>query len=212
MTPFDFKFNLTLTEKRKEKIQFVYINVPKRALSRADLEYIKAKCDIDSGVQLQLHIQLKTPEATQDIVTLSTTLTSDEINQQVYVNFSDITQHFQEMLVNSSISNTSHFLQGRIVVGGACYGLINPAELGIGSTTNRSPWIVVIRERDDLEKTSLRASLLELAAETTSNHQTRDTSHTSMAQNKNQSSDTEQLSHSDTPCHQYTHTVSILCI
>ena len=201
-------------EKRKEKIHFVYINVPKRALSRADLEYIKAKCDINSGVQLLLHIQLKTSDTTQDIVTLRTTLSSDDINQEFYVNFSDITQHLQDVLVHSSIYNTFHFLQGRIVVGGACYGLINPVELGIGSTTKKSPWMVINGESEDSEKTSLRAGLLELAAETRSNYQTRDTSHSTMAQNENQDSSMELLSQShsdDAPCQQYTHTVSKSC-
>lgn len=216
MTPFDFKFNLTLIGEREEKLHLVYITVPKRALNRADLEAIKAKCDVNSGVQLLLHVQVKTSDTTQDIVTLSTMLSSDDINQQLSLNFTDTTQHFQKWLEHSSTSNAFHIVQGRIVVGGGCYGLINPVELGIGSSTEKSPWIVIIGEhmRNNSDKNFLRASLVELAAETSANYQKRDTSHTTMAQNGNQNSDTEPVLHShsdDSPCQHNTHTVSIPC-
>ena len=206
-------YNMSMMGRTKEDIRYAYIRIPKRALTTDELLNIKSKCNVDSGVPLQLFVQVNTTNGSQDVMSLESTakLQEHDVGQEKWVEFSDITHRFGEWLEESVSSTDFEIAHTRIIVGsGDCYNRLNPTELGFGETIKGSPYIVVFAKSDDSEEAIIKAGLTELAAEATANRNKRQVDG---AQGENSGDTTLPLpsfnsSQYSDPCRLYSHSVS----
>ena len=206
-------YNMSMMRRTKENIRYAFIRIPKRALTTDELVSIKGQCDVDSGLQLQLYVQVNTTNGSQDVMSLESTtkLSGQDIGEEKWVEFSDITHRFEEWLEESVTLTDFEVAHTRIIVGsGDCYNHLNPTELGFGETTKGGPYIVVFAKSDDSEEAIIKAGLTELAAEATANRNKRQVD---SAQSENSGDTTLPLPSFNTslysdPCRLYSHSVS----
>ena len=152
-----FHFNVSIIN---QDIRYAYITIPKQALSEHTLQ---KQCN--GPITLQLLI---TEAPSHNVFTLlsSTQMTLSEISRSDHVEFSDITQQFQQWQTESTT-----LVEIRLVIHSSCYNRLLPEDVGF--KPNSSAYIAVFSKSNTPKEAFMKARLA--AAAVTASRETRNT-------------------------------------
>ena len=201
-----YNFNFSVLQTVKEKVQHMYIQLTKEALSMEESVSMNTKCNIHYGVPVTLTMTTASSAATTFTFKSTVMLNSKNLMEKAFVNFTGFTQAFYDSFRNktgkSSVISTVTF---KLSISGSCYSLLSPTDLGFTSSGENHPWLVAFSINPEVDKTKIVQRLSELTAYVKNKRQAVNES----AVNKSaEVSERLDFFNIESPCRMYTHWVS----
>ena len=157
-----YQFNVSLRH-TSENVRYAYPHIPKQAVSEETLSRIREQCNNPISLHLLGRVPSDTTAGSGFTLLSSAQLTQSDIGQSLQVEFSDITQQFQQWQRKGVES--ANLMEMRLVIRGSrsCQGSLTPYDLGFSHNANA--YIVVFSKSDDSEEEMMKTRLATFAAD-----------------------------------------------
>ena len=156
-----YQFNVSLRH-TSEDVRYAYPHIPKQAVSEETLSRIREQCNSPISLHLLGRDPSDTTAGSGFTLLSSAQLTQSDIGQSLQVEFSDITQQFQQWQRKGVES--ADLVEMRLVIRGSrsCQGSLTPYDLGFSHNANA---YIVVFSSDDSEGEMMKTKLATLAAD-----------------------------------------------